>query len=168
MRRLPALRVLALASLSALAAVVAHGGPQLLTDPRWALPAGLAAVAACWAGATAVALAGRGLAPRPGSVWATAGLLACGQTAAHAALLAVGVMPASGQAGAVALHLLLALAGALVVAAGERLLAARAADVLARLLELLAAADPRRPWPAAQPRPAVVRSAHRGRAPPRA
>jgi hypothetical protein len=166
MHRMPAPRLAAAAALGALAAVAAHGGPALLTDPRWTAPAVLAAIVACWAAAAGIALAGRGVVLEPGSVWATAGLLVCAQTAAHEALLAAGVMPATGQAGALGLHLALALAAALAFAAAERMLAGHARGVLARLLELLATAAAPRPWPAVEPRPALVPGARRGRSPP--
>jgi hypothetical protein len=164
-----AVRVLGAASLGAVAAVVAHGGPSLLTDPRWLVPALAAAGACTWAAATAATLAARGAAPRPWSPWATIGLLLIAQTAAHAALLGVGVMPATGQTGSIALHVALALAAAALLSIGERLFASRARDVLRRLLELLADAAPQlgiRPCDA--PRPALAAAPRRQRGPPTA
>jgi hypothetical protein len=168
MRGPSALRVLAVASLGAIAAIAAHGGPALVADPRWLVPA-LAAAAACsWAAVATSSLACRGAAVRPWSPWATAGLLLAAQTAAHFALLGLGIMPAAGHTGSIALHVVLAVTAAAVLSIAERTLAGRAQQVLRRLLELLAAGTPGQPWPAPAPRPALAASPCHQRGPPAA
>ena len=166
MRQPSAVRVLAIAFGGAVAAIAAHGGPALATDPRWLVPA-LAAAAGCtWMVAVAVSLAARGVAARPWSPWTTAGLLLTAQLAAHWVLLALGVMPAAGQAGSLALHVALAVAAAAALSALERLNLWRAQAVLRALLALLRAAvsPPQIPRSAACPAPAL--SPRRPRGPP--
>jgi hypothetical protein len=166
MRQPSAARVLAIAFGGAVAAIAAHGGPALATDPRWLVPA-LAAAAGCtWAVAAAMSLAARGVAPRPWSPWTTAGLLLIAQLAAHWTLFALGVMPAAGQAGSLALHVALALAAAAALSALQRLNLSRAHAVLRALLELLRVAVPPPQLPRSAARPAPALSPRRPRGPP--
>lgn len=161
------MRVLAIASIGAVAAVAAHGGPALATDPRWLLPALAAALACTWAAAGATRLASHGAAARPLPLWAIAGLLLAAQTAAHLALIRIGVMPAGGQSGAIALHLLLALLGALLWATTECALAGRAERVRRAWLEFGGGGTPPPPCPGRRPRPVAARAVRHLRGPPR-
>jgi hypothetical protein len=166
MRQPSAVRVLAIAFGGAVAAIAAHGGPALATDPRWLVPAVAAAAGCTWAVAAAASLAARGLAAQPWSPWTTAGLLLTAQLSAHWALLALGVMPATGHTGSLALHVALALAAAAALSALQRLNLSRAQAVLRALLEFTQTAVP----PPGLPRaacPAPTASPRRPRGPPR-
>jgi hypothetical protein len=165
MRGPSAVRVLAIGSIGAAAAVAAHGGPDL-ADPGWLLPALAAALGCTWACACGALLAGRGVAARPWSLWTTAGLLLAAQTAAHVTLLALGVMPAGGQAGAVALHVLLALAGAVLWSHTERAFARCAADVRRAWLRFAGFGTPAAAWPGRAPQPVPARAPRHLRGPP--
>lgn len=176
-------RTLLLAGLAAAAAVCAHAGPAALADPRWAVPA-LAGAVAALAGLVLIARAtaaltaaardpGRVGAPpvtvsRPG-IGATAATLLAAQAAAHAALLAAGV-PGHAGAGSVALHVVLAAAGALVVHGCDRLLAAAAHRLDTAVARLIARLErtgaPLRPPAGASPARTRSWSRPPGRAPP--
>jgi hypothetical protein len=172
------MRAALVAGLSALAVVAAHGGTEALRQPLWITVAltgttvGLLAVLAGWrlaAGAAAgridlLAVEG------PAALPALATVMVLCQATAHVALLLAGVESATGAPGTLCLHVLLGLAGALVVRRLDRGLAtllAVAADRVRRWLELLVRA--RR---ALAPRPLTVRAAAAlptpllGRAPP--
>ena len=161
------MRVLAIASIGAVAAVAAHGGPALASNPRWLLPALAAALACTWACVWGAALAGRGTAARPWSPWTTAGVLLAAQTAAHLTLLELGVMPPTGHAGSVALHVVLALAAAALWSLAERLFARRAAEVRGTWLCFAGSGTPASAWPGRRPQPALARAPRHLRGPPR-
>jgi hypothetical protein len=182
-------RYLTLAGLSAVSAAAAHGGWSELTDPRWAaaavVGAAIAALGVTWAGAvmssarwaaaelTSGHVHGVGSpAYRPLTVAEAAVVLVTAQIFAHCALLLAGAPAHAGAAGTVALHLALALAAALVASAVDRGVGAALGalgDVLARLLELLAAPAPaRNPGYRFHPLPGTAVRRPLGRAPPRA
>ena len=175
------------AGFSAAGTVVAHAGPQGLADGRWIAIAlaGAAVAAAAIASALGVALAldrraaalHVGAAPTrlahvvdaPPFSALVAVMLVC-QGSAHAALLAAGVPAATGPVPSPVLHVVLAIGGALVAWALQRLVLRSAR----RLARALAAVLPRYLWPSggipsgttaplrARPRA----GGHRGRAPP--
>jgi hypothetical protein len=180
-------RYLTLAGLAAVSAAAAHGGWNDLTDPRWAAAAGLGAALAAaglaWAGIAASAahwsaaelehgrverLPGRG--HRPLTVLEAAVVLVTSQACAHVALLTAGAPAHTGAGGALALHLALALAGALIAAAVDRGLAAaleRLRTAAGRLFELLSRRSAaRNPHARRRPAPASARRLPHGRAPP--
>jgi hypothetical protein len=166
------------AGLSALAVVAAHGGTEALGQPVWitvavlGAAAGLLAVLAGWRLAAGAA-AGRVdllAVDGPAALPALAAVMVLCQAAAHVGLLLAGVDSATGAPGTLCLHVLLGLAGALVVRRLDRglgALLAVAADRVRRWLELLVRAG-RTPAPpplpvragAALPTPLL------GRAPP--
>jgi hypothetical protein len=144
---------------SAAAALLAHGGPALLADPRWlALAISGSLLAACGLSITAGRaidrqarlrrIASGRLPPAGTTVFTRAPLsallgamLLC-QGAAHAALVAGGVHAAAGTGGTLALHAALAAVGALMVFGLESVLerlTASLADAVKRVLELLTA-----------------------------
>jgi hypothetical protein len=131
MRMFAVIRAAGIGGLATAAAVAAHGGSQLASDPLWLL-AGLA-------GALAALVAGRlcwRLASAAGELPATlplpllAAALLGVQVGAHAGLLAAGAPAHAGAAGSLALHAVLALAAALLVrlleSGAARMLVARA------------------------------------------
>jgi hypothetical protein len=166
-------RVVTVGGWSAAAALVAHGGPALLVDPRWlavALAGSLAAASglavtggrALERHAQLARLARGELAPATASGFARApmslllgAMLAC-QGAAHLALLAGGVHTAAEPGGALALHGALAGLGALVLYRLEVLLervSDRLTAAVSRAIQLLTEAAAR-PQPTAVPAPA--------------
>lgn len=175
-------RVVTVGGWSAAAALLAHGGPALLVDPRWLAVALAGSVtAACGLAVTGgrilerharlMRLEAGDLGPARASEFGRAplsalmgGMLVC-QAAAHLALGAGGVHAAGGQTGALALHAALAALGALAVYQLEGLLeriSARLADAVSRAIELLTpVAEPRYPYSGspclAAGLPAVVR-----------
>jgi hypothetical protein len=187
MRRWRGVQASGIAGLSAAGAVVAHAGPQGLSDPRWLAiaVAGAAVASAAIASALGLALAldrraaalHVGAAPTrlahavdaPPFSALVAVMLVC-QASAHVALLAAGVPAATGAVAGPVLHVVLATGGAVLVWALERLVL-RGAH---RLASALAAVLPRYLAPcagitagSAAPLRARPRAgSHRGRAPP--
>ncbi len=181
-------RYLTLAGLAAVSAAAAHGGAATLSNPRWVAPALAGAVIAVASmarlGATTLtaAAAARDLARgrvrhvrphaahRQLTLLEAAAVLVAAQASAHAALLVAGAPAHTGVAGALALHLALALVSAAVASGGERLLAAafaRLEDAIAAMLALLLRAPgPRRPRPRPAPPAGAARRLPLGRAPP--
>ncbi len=159
-------RGIALGALGACAALVAHGGPALLADPRWSLPATAAAAIAGWMVLGVQFIAGRGRAPRAASPPSTAVTLLAAQLAAHLALGLVGVAPVVGQPGSLALHLFLALVTAAAFCAWERAIGVRVDAAVRALLDRLARVRRPRPPAVASPRLRPVLRLGRGRAPP--
>jgi hypothetical protein len=180
-------RYLTLAGLAAASATAAHGGWGELSDPRWAaaaaIGAALAAAGLAWTGVVASAAywtaaeLDRGRVPavpslphRPLSVLEAAVVLVAAQACAHAALLIAGAPAHTGAGGALALHLSLALAAALVASAVDRALGAaldRLEAATGRVLELLLARVPAwTPCAPGLPGPAGSRRIPPGRAPP--
>ena len=180
-------RHLTLAGLAAASATAAHGGWGELSDPRWAaaaaIGAALAAAGLAWTGLVtsaarwAVAELDHGRIPAvptqsyaPLSVIEAAVVLVTAQACAHAALLLAGAPAHTGAGGALALHLSLALAAALVASAVDRALGAaldRLGAAAGRFLELLLAVVPS--WTSRAPElptPAGSRRLPPGRAPP--
>jgi hypothetical protein len=159
------------AGLSALGAVIAHAGPAAIADRRWMAAAAAGALVAF--GALTVAarvvlgfrrgarrildgdlVAGLECLPERLSFSALVGVTLMCQAWAHAAFLAIGVPAhAGGPEGSVALHVLLAVAAAAIIALVDRVVygaaetfarvMARAAALLSRgaALPRLAAAD---------------------------
>lgn len=130
-------RVLA-ATLTAAAAIAAHGGPALMADPRWMMTA----IAAAGAVTGAAAAATRGFrtctsAPLPPAMWITAATLLAAQLATHGALIAAGVHAGMGQAGALALHASLALTVAVLLHAADSWLSGRVLALARALLSTL-------------------------------
>jgi hypothetical protein len=166
MERISRLRTLALAGLAASATAVGHGGPAVLSDPRWMLPALAGAVACCLLAVRLAGIAAAHLSPVSGSTTATAAILVAGQLAAHQALIESGVHASPSPSGSLALHVALGLAGALVIRLVESLYDRSLASALRTFLELLAGALLPQPLPARAPAvPAAVPPAV-GRAPP--
>jgi hypothetical protein len=159
-------RGIALGAFGACAALVAHGGPALLADPRWALPATLAAATAGWMVLGVQRIAGRGRAPRAASPATTAVTLLAAQLVAHLALGLAGVAPVVGQPGSLALHVLLGLVAAAAFCAWERAIGERVDAALRALLERLARVGRSRPPAVESPRLRPVLRLGRGRAPP--
>ncbi len=188
MRRWRGVQVSGIAGLSAAGAVVAHAGPQGLSDPRWLAVAVAGAVVASAAIAAALGLAlaleRRAAALHTGTARTrlaqavdappfpalVAVMLVC-QGSAHTALLAAGVPAGTGPVAGPVLHVVLATGGALVAWALQR----RVLRSVDRLAHALAAILPRYLWPCAgitagsaaplRARPGA--RSHRGRAPPR-
>jgi hypothetical protein len=180
-------RAVTLAGWSAAAALLAHGGPALLLDPRW-LAVALAGSLTAAAGLT---ITGARALDRVASARAVAGgdfsrrhaggfrraplgvLFACMvvcQGAAHVALALGGVHAAAGTTGALALHGALAAVGALVVYAMEGVLArltGRLEEAVRHAIARLTAAAPvlhaRADW---DPAPALAPATVRPRGPP--
>jgi hypothetical protein len=153
------------AGYSAAAAVIAHAGPAGLADPAWVAVALLGAVVALAAllagGAAAVRLRSRvarvaraDIAAASGPIGAADtplpalfGLFLVCQTAAHAGLLLLGTHGST--TGAMALHVGLAMLGALVLWLGQQWFGRQVtilAELIARLAASLRAAQ--RAWPA--------------------
>ena len=180
-------RAVTLAGWSAAAALLAHGGPALLIDPRWfavALAGSLTAAAGLTitgaraldrvASARSVARGDFSRSHAPGFRRAPMGalfaaMLVC-QGAAHVALAVGGVHAVAGTTGALALHGALAAVGALLVYAMESVLerltgrleeAVRHA--IARLTAAAPALHPRADW---LPIPVMASAAARPRGPP--
>lgn len=155
-------RAVSVAGWSAAAALLAHGGPALLADPRWlalALAGSLTAAAglsitgaralARHAQARAVAAGDltrattHGFQPAPLGVLAAA-MVVC-QGAAHVTLALGGVHAAAGTGGTLALHGGLAALGALVIHCAEGVLArmtASLAEAVGCAIERLRAPSP--------------------------
>jgi hypothetical protein len=177
-------RGLALAGIAAASATAAHGGAAAPADPAWSLPAlaassagalalvGMAASAGRARGAAAEVLRGSPAvgAHRALGLTETAAIMLAAQGCAHLALLAAGAPVHTGQAGALALHTALALAGAALVWSADRALAralAHLGDAIAGAAELLLRLGaPSRPLPVAAPAGRPPTGAARGRAPP--
>jgi hypothetical protein len=175
-------RAVTLAGWSAAAALLAHGGPALLVDPRWlavALAGSLTAAAGLTitgaraldrvASARSVARGDFSRSRAPGFRRAPMGalfaaMLVC-QGAAHVALALAGVHAAAGTTGALALHCALAALGALVMFAMESVLERLTGRLeqavwhaIARLTATAPALHPRADWlPVPALAPAVVR-----------
>ena len=152
------------AGYSAAAAVIAHAGPSGLADPRWVavalLGAAIALAAVLAAGAAAVRLRSRTARVARADISAAAGpigtfetplpglfglFLVC-QTAAHLALLVLGTHGST--TGSLALHVGLAMLGALLLWLGQQWFGrqvALLAELIARLAATLRAQ--RRAWP---------------------
>jgi hypothetical protein len=152
------------AGYSAAAAVIAHAGPSGLADPRWVavalLGAAIALAAVLAAGAAAVRLQSRTARVARADISAAAGpigtfetplpglfglFLVC-QTAAHLGLLVLGTHGST--TGSLALHVGLAMLGALVLWLGQQWFGrqvALLAELIARLAATLRAQ--RRAWP---------------------
>ncbi len=114
------------ATLTAAAAIAAHGGPALMADPRWVATAALAAGSVT----VAAAAAARGFrtcssAPLPPAMWVTAATLLAAQLTTHGALILAGVHAGMGQAGVLALHASLALMVATLLHAADSWLSGR-------------------------------------------
>jgi hypothetical protein len=159
------LRALTFAALAAATAAIAHGGPAVLADPRWAAAAlggsGLAALV-MWRGWVLVARSGR--------VEGTASLAAlipgmlAAQTAAHLALLGAGAPAHGGAPGSLAFHLALAVVAAILVHRIDTHTQRRAAAALGSVPAQVD--EPPRPL-TGRPAPAGrTPSAIRGRGPP--
>lgn len=177
-------RGLALAGIAAASATAAHGGVAALADPVWSLPSLAAATAAALAlvHMTGAAARARRAVPHAlrGSPAVTAyaplglaeavAVMLTAQGCAHVALLAAGAPAHTGQAGALALHTALALAGAGVVRAADLALTRALADLGAAVAGarglLLRPGAPPRPLPVAAPPGRPAFGARRGRAPP--
>jgi hypothetical protein len=168
MERTSRLRTLALAALAASATAVGHGGPAVLTDPRWMLPALAGAVACCLITVRIAGIAAAHLSPVSGSTTATAALLIAGQLAAHLALVESGVHASPSPSGSLALHVSLGLAGALVIRCLESLYDRGLARALEIFLAILAAVALPQPLPGRIPAVAAAAPHAIGRAPPRA
>lgn len=154
------------ATLTAAAAIAAHGGPALLTHPAWMATAAALAVVLTLAGTGAGRiLRSCSTAPAAPPVWITAGVLLGAQMAAHAALIAMGVHAGMGQAGTLALHAALALVVAILLHGTDAWLEARVRDLARALLDAVAAA-PASPTPITVPRPRPYLAASSPRAPP--
>jgi hypothetical protein len=166
MERISRLRTLALAALAASATAVGHGGPAVLDDPHWMLPALAGAVACSLLAVRLAAVAAAHLAPVSGSTTATAAILIAGQLAAHQALIESGVHASPSPSGSLALHVALGLAGALVIRLVESLYDRSLARALRVFLELLAATIPPQPLPARTPALRAAVTPAMGRAPP--
>jgi hypothetical protein len=177
-------RAFALAGLAAGSAAVAHGGAAALTTPAWSLAALVGAAIAVTA-LLRLAGAARQARAEADAVWLgssapanhdplplaeTAAIMLAAQGAAHGALLAAGAGAHTGPGGSVALHVALALLGALLVWSADRTLAAALAGLgaaLAAAIELLLRlAAPRPPAAAAAPAGRPPPTGRRGRAPP--
>jgi hypothetical protein len=180
-------RALGVAGLSAAAAVAAHGGPAALAGGRPLLAAlvgslialaGMGAILGSAAARRAQAMriqrgdvlsATLDASPAVATSTLVAVMLVC-QAGAHVTLLLLGVRAHAGPPAPIALHAALALVGAGLLVAVERLLAgatrglgAAIAAAAALLADRPAAPSPR---PVPTPRPFRVEHAHRGRAPP--
>jgi hypothetical protein len=166
MERISRLRTLALAALAASATAVGHGGPAVLGDPNWMLPALAGAAACCLVAARLAGIAADHLTPVSGSTSATAAILIAGQLAAHQALIESGVHASPSPSGSLALHVALGLAGALLVRLVESLFDRSLARALRVLLELLAVPDLPQPLPARAPAIPAAATPALGRAPP--
>ncbi len=165
-RTLPIRRAFA-ATLTAAAAIAAHGGPALLRDPRWMLTAVTVAVVATGSIAVLARVARAcTAAPPPPPVWVTAVVLLAAQAAAHLALVAGGVHSGSGQTGALALHATLALAVALVMHAADLWLGTRLRTLAAALVAQLASMVMRSPGRTISPRSRARGTRSAPRAPP--
>ncbi len=189
MRRLWLARGFAVTGLSAVAAVVAHEGPAAFSDGRplaaalagaGVAAAGVAVLLAATASRTALAarvrrgdlIAARAdLGTAPGASALVAVLLVC-QAGAHCALLVAGIGAHGGPPATLALHAVLALAGAGILVGVERVLG-RATATLSEAIAAAADALGRGgalSWPRGltRPRPLQRSRAYHGRAPPRA
>jgi hypothetical protein len=180
-------RAVTLAGWSAAAALLAHGGPALLIDPRWlavALAGSLTAAAGLTVtGARALDRAASARSVARGDFSRSradgfrrapmgalfAAMLVC-QGAAHIALALGGVHAAAGTTGALALHGALAALGALLVYCMEGVLerlTGRLEEVVRQAIARMAAAapalHPRADW---LPVPALAPAAVRPRGPP--
>lgn len=178
------LRAFALAGLAAGSAAVAHGGGAALTNPAWS-PAALGGAAIAVTALLWLAGAARRAHAQADAVWLggaaptnhdpltlaeTAAVMLAAQGCAHVALLAAGAGAHTGPGGSIALHVALALLGALLVWSADRTLAAALAGfgaALAAAIELLLRlAAPRLPAAAAAPAGRPPLTGRRGRAPP--
>jgi hypothetical protein len=167
MKRTSRLRTLALAALAASATAVGHGGPVVLTDLHWMLPALAGAVACCLIAVRIAGVAATHLSPVSGSTTATAAILIAGQLAAHLALIESGVHASPSPSGSLALHVALGLAGALVIRSLEYLFDRGLAHALRAFLEMLAAVATPQPLAARAPAVSAAVPPAMGRAPPR-
>ena len=168
MRPFAIIRAIGIGGLGTAAAIAAHGGDRLATDPLWLLAGlagaltALAASSSCWR-----LVAAAGAAPPPLPLPLLAATLLGTQLGAHAGLQAAGAPSHRAAAGTLALHALLALAAALLVRLLERkagrALRARATlspmvvEIRRRAPRAIAAARSRPPFPVggrAPPEPA--------------
>jgi hypothetical protein len=155
------------ATLTAAAALTAHGGPALILDPRWTIVAGGTALAVTALGATAARyLRTCTSAPDPPTVWVTAGVLLAAQMAAHCLLILGGVHSGVGVAGALALHASLALVVAVVIHATDSWLESQLTALARALAESLQTAVLRIPSASTIPRLGLHAAAAAPRAPP--
>jgi hypothetical protein len=166
MERTSRLRTLALAALAASATAVGHGGPAVLTDPHWMLPALAGAVVCCLIAVRIAGIAATHLSPVSGSTTGTAALLIAGQLAAHLALLESGVHASPSPSGSLALHVALGLTGALIIRLLERLYDRGLARTLRTFLAMLAAISLPQPLPVPAPGVSAAVLPAMGRAPP--
>lgn len=155
------------ATLTAAAALAAHGGPAVMLDPRWTIVAGATALGVTALGAAAARyLRACTSAPEPPAVWVTAGVLLVAQMAAHCVLLLTGVHSGVGVAGALALHASLALVVAIVIHATDTWLEGQLTALARALTESLQAAVLHIPAAPAIPRLWLHAAAAPPRAPP--
>ncbi len=186
MRLIRVVQAGAIVGLSAVGAVFAHAGPAGIVDRRWLAAAAVGAVlalaalmVALWFAVTlwrSVVDVERALSAGPADVAeeirfsALVGVMLACQACAHVALLSAGVSAHTGSSGSLALHLLLAIAGALVVALVGRIVGGAAdavAQAVARALALLLGARAARRAPCLhEPRLRPPAGGPRSRAPP--